>query len=282
MGTVKAPVQPEGLRADAAAFPALPHHYHGPVCINATAPLASVLQTHLHRYHSPVGIAPPDPSVSSCQVPAWGAPGGALGTPSPSLPSSVPQGAVGAREWVAGGTAAADGRWGRITASHAMRDTCVPRGDRLQDLVVNWCLQGPGRRLFILGMAASVAAWWLWLKEGWDEAGTEPTASSCSQHGGVQEDAREGAVLPGLLSPPELPKKIIYVCICVREGDRGAESPSESDQGDGQGPGSSLQLSIQHGRDISHCATECLGFAAAALCPVTGSSAHPAPVSGPP
>lgn len=50
----------------------------------------------------------------------------------------------------------ADGRQGRITALCAMRDTCVPRGGRLQELVVNWCLQGPSMPLLILGSAAGV------------------------------------------------------------------------------------------------------------------------------
>lgn len=55
-----------------------------------------------------------------------------------------------------------------------------------------------------------------------------------------QEDAREGGVLPVLLSSPELPKKTIYAYICARESDRGAESPSESAQGDRDpAPGSS-------------------------------------------
>lgn len=55
-----------------------------------------------------------------------------------------------------------------------------------------------------------------------------------------QEDAREGGVLPVLVSPPELSRKTTYAYISVRDSGRGAESPSESAQGDRDpAPGSS-------------------------------------------
>lgn len=124
----KAPLQPEGLQADVAAFPALLHHYHESVCINTTALSASVLQTHLHRYHSAVGIAPADPSAPSCQAPACGVGGVTLGTPRPSLPSSVPRGAAWAGEWVAGSCC---GRWSAGPDHGTARNegrVCVSRG----------------------------------------------------------------------------------------------------------------------------------------------------------
>ena len=94
LGHSEAPLQPDGPRADAATFPALLHHDHRPSCISTTAPSAAVLQTHPHRYHGPSRLLPP----GSCP---WGG-GDALGTPSPSLPSSVPRGAACAGRWAAG------------------------------------------------------------------------------------------------------------------------------------------------------------------------------------
>lgn len=120
----KAPLQPEGLQADVAAFPALLHHYHESVCINTMALSASVLQTHLHRYHGPVGIAAADPSAPSCQAPACGVGGvrwAPPGHPCPALCCGVQRGLGSGWQ----GAAAADGRRGQITAPRAMRDVCV-------------------------------------------------------------------------------------------------------------------------------------------------------------
>lgn len=69
-------------------------------CITITGPSALEPRPCQHRYCRPICIAPTDPSVPSRWAPACG--GGALGTPSPSLPSSVLQGAVWAGEWVVG------------------------------------------------------------------------------------------------------------------------------------------------------------------------------------
>lgn len=62
------------------------HQYCRPVCIATMAPSELFPQT---RLPSPAGLLPV----------GWGS---ALGTPSPSLPSSVPQGAAWAGKWVAG------------------------------------------------------------------------------------------------------------------------------------------------------------------------------------
>lgn len=47
------------IRADAVAFCALLHHYHGSICINTTAPSPPLLQTHQHCYHRPVCLLLP-------------------------------------------------------------------------------------------------------------------------------------------------------------------------------------------------------------------------------
>lgn len=77
--------------------------------------------------------------------------------------------------------------------------------------------RGPITHLLVPGAAAACQPGRLRLTEGWGEE-TEPTASSCSQQGGVPGGyQRERGVLPVLLSPPELPETIIYTCICVTE-----------------------------------------------------------------
>lgn len=79
--------------------------------------------------------------------------GGALGTPSPSLPSTVPWGTVWAGEWVAGSCCS---RWSagpdHSTACDEGR-VCPPAGA----ICKSWlCLQGPSPRLLVPGTAASM------------------------------------------------------------------------------------------------------------------------------
>lgn len=137
------------------------HHYHRFVCVNTMAPLASLLQTHLHRYHSPISISPADLSVPSC---LW-AGGGMLGTPCPPPHSSVPWGTAWAGEWVVGSCCS---RWS-VGLDHGTTNNkgCVhPPGGHLQELVVNWCLQDPAHTCSSWAWQPTCEPGWFWLEKG--------------------------------------------------------------------------------------------------------------------
>lgn len=182
---------------------------HCGCCCSSASPHRSVcINTHLHCYHSPVTVTVTLPS------PRWTR--GALGTPSSSLPRSVPRGAAWAGERVCGRRC--HSRWSVGPDQGTARTEGCPRGGgAFTEAGCEWRPRGPITHLLVPGAAAASEPGRLRLAEGWGEE-TEPTAASCSQQGGAPGGYQRGReVLPVLLSPPELPETIIYTYICITE-----------------------------------------------------------------